>query len=177
MLAWHFLSADYRLRYGDGRLVFPGETLSATGPIEACSNGMHGSRKILDALRYATGPILCRVNITGDLKESDDKIAGRHRKCIWTLDTTMILHEFACWCAEQVLDENSDPRSINAVAVKRLWISGKATDIEMDVAWGAARGAARDSAWGAARDSARGAQEKQITKMIKEIDYATGYEG
>ena len=47
-----------------------------------------------------------------------------------------ILHEFACRCAEQALSliDNSDPRSIKAIAVKRKWIAGKATDRALSAA-------------------------------------------
>lgn len=58
-----------------------------------------------------------------------------------------ILHEFACRCAEDALSriDNPDPRSINAIAVKRRWIAGEATDEEL----AAARAAAETAAVGA----------------------------
>lgn len=67
-----------------------------------------------------------------------------------------ILHEFACVCAEYALSfiENPDPRSINAIKVKREWMNGEATDEELDTARDAARAAAWDAraaAWAAAR--------------------------
>jgi hypothetical protein len=86
-----------------------------------------------------------------------------------------VLHEFGCRCAERALAriKNPDPRSVNAVAVKRRWVRGEATDDELVAARAAARqaaqaalaawaawdaaGAARDAAWAAARDSARDA--------------------
>lgn len=47
-----------------------------------------------------------------------------------------ILHEFACRCAERALSriDNPDPRSINAIMVKRKWIAGKATDRALSAA-------------------------------------------
>jgi hypothetical protein len=82
-----------------------------------------------------------------------------------------ILHEFACRCAERVfaLTGNPDPESVNAVAVKRMWLRGEATDGELsaarDAAWDAAISSARDIArvtartvaWNAAMASARNA--------------------
>jgi len=95
-----------------------------------------------------------------------------------------VLHEFACQCAEQALAlvENPDPRSVAAVAVKRAWLRGEATDDELtaardaawdttwataeaawaaEAAWDASCGAARVAAWdascGAARVAARNA--------------------
>ncbi len=51
-----------------------------------------------------------------------------------------------------------DPRSINAIAVKRRWIAGEATDEELAAAeadaWAAAEAAARVAAWAAARAAA-----------------------
>lgn len=62
-----------------------------------------------------------------------------------------ILHEFACRCAERALSRiaNPDPRSIKAIAVKRKWIAGKATD--------RACSAAERAAWYAAERVVRSA--------------------
>lgn len=59
-----------------------------------------------------------------------------------------ILHEFACWCAEDALShvENADERSWNAIKVKRAWLRGEASDEELvdarATAWAAALAAA-----------------------------------
>ena len=68
-----------------------------------------------------------------------------------------ILHEFACVFAEYALTliDNPDPRSINAIEVKRAWIRGEATDKELDTARGAACSAAKKAARSAARNAAR----------------------
>ena len=75
-----------------------------------------------------------------------------------------ILHEFSCRCAEDVLSRinNPDSRSIHAIAVKRRWIAGEATDEELaaarTAAWAAqaaAQDAARTAAQAAAQDAAR----------------------
>jgi hypothetical protein len=59
------------------------------------------------------------------------------------------LHELACRFAEYALSkvDNPDPRSVEAIRVKRLWLEDKATDEEL----AAARDDARDDAWDAAR--------------------------
>ena len=56
-----------------------------------------------------------------------------------------ILHEFACRCAENALKlvDNPDPRSVNAIEVKRRWMRGEATDMELAAAEAAAWDAAR----------------------------------
>jgi hypothetical protein len=148
MKAWHFLPADRRLRWGDGRRVRRGHVAKVDGPVVLCDHGLHASTNILDALCYAPGPILCRVDVRGDIVRGDDKLAGTERECLWWIDATRTLHEFACWCAERALKRAkvTDERSWNAIRVKRAWLDGKATDAELD--------AARDAAWAAARDAA-----------------------
>jgi len=146
------LSEDKRLGYDDGRLVEVGATLECKGDPELCSNGMHGSVRLIDAAYYASGPIVCRVEIEGDVIEGDDKLCGRRRTVLWMLDATKILHEFACSCAEDALAlvERPDERSVAAIAAKRRWLRGEITDEELDAASAAAWAASRD-----ARDAAR----------------------
>ena len=73
-----------------------------------------------------------------------------------------ILHEIACRYAEDALSriDNPDPRSIHAIAVKRRWIAGEATDEELaaarTAAW-AAQAAAQDAARTAAQAAAQAA--------------------
>ena len=185
MLAWHFLPEDKRLGYGDGRLVEVGATLECKGDPELCSNGMHGSARLIDALKYASGPIVCRVDIEGDVIEEEDKLCGRRRTVLWMMDATDLLHEFACQCAEDALAllEEPDSRSVAAIAAKRRWLEGDISDDELDTAraaadeaaawtaddaardaaWAASRAAVRaaawDVAWSAARDAARAAND------------------
>lgn len=63
----------------------------------------------------------------------------------------MLLHEFGCRCAEYALSivENPDPRSVEAIRVKRRWMTGAATDDELRFARMAAQ-SAEDEACGAA---------------------------
>jgi len=101
-----------------------------------------GFENPLDALRKAKGNI---VHFLGDF----GNIA-------WEADAERALHEFAIWCAEEALSlvENPDPRSIEALRVKRLWLDRKASDEELDAASVAARTAASDAARAAARAAA-----------------------
>ena len=71
-----------------------------------------------------------------------------------------ILHEFACLCAEQALKlvDKPDPRSVEAIRIKRLWIKGEATDEELRTAKKAA-----DAAYAAA---AREGQVKLLCDML-----------
>lgn len=56
LLAWHFCSEDRRLGYGDGREIKEGESLRVEGTPVLCKFGLHASVRILDALKYASGP-------------------------------------------------------------------------------------------------------------------------
>ena len=157
--AWHFLQSDYRLGHGDNRKVKAGSRVTVSGTPELCNHGLHGCRKVLDALGHATGPIVCRVIISGQIIEDCNKLVGAERYVEWTLDATWYLHEFACWCAESALKETgvSDPRPWAAIAAKRQWMNGDLIDDELAAARAAARDAAWTAAWGAAWAAARGA--------------------
>ncbi len=159
--AWHFVANDYRLGYEDNRIVRAGKTYKLkSGKPDLCRNGMHGSKRILDALGFARGAIICRVEIWGDViqDDDDDKLCGTHRKVLDVIDATNILHEFACRCAEDALAliEKPDPRSIAAIQAKRDFVAGKITAEELAAAESAAESAARSAesaAWSAARSA------------------------
>ena len=90
--------------------------------------------------------------------DAEDKLWAMLRE---ELIDARILHEFACWCAEDALShvENADERSWNAIKVKRAWLRGEASDAELAVAWSAAWSAARSAAEDAARSAAWSAAE------------------
>jgi hypothetical protein len=75
------------------------------------------------------------------------------------------LRLFAVWCAKNTPTADggttgkliTDPRSVVALDVAERFATGNATEAELDAAWTAAWGAARDAAWGAAGDAAWGA--------------------
>lgn len=80
----------------------------------------------------------------------------------------MLLHEFACRCAEYALSlvKNPDARSVEAIRVKRRWMTGDARNDELRFAQMAAQSAAQSAAraaewsaghaaaWAAAREAA-----------------------
>ena len=160
MQAWHFLPADKKLANNDGRLVRVGHTFKCDpDSLELCKTGFHGSKRIIDALQYAPGPVICKVELGGHIIKGDDKCVASERTVIAMADATNVLHEMACWSAEQALKlvKNPDPRSVAAIEAKRKWLRGEITDAELD--------AARDAAWDAAWD----AQNKQLTKMVNDL--------
>ena len=169
--AWHFVNQARTLNYGEPLAVEAGYiySIGASETVDLCSVGMHASRRAIDALKYAPGPIICRVRVWGDVAESADKIAGRHREVLWMADATTVLHRFACWCVRNTPTGNgkttwgllTDPRSRAAIETKERWLDGTATDAELAAARAAAsaaaRDAARDAASAAAWDAARAA--------------------
>ena len=170
--AWHFLPEDRRLSNGDNRLVVPGKRHTVRGDIVLCEHGLHASERPIDTLKYAKSAMIQRVKMHGTVVHGNDKLVASSRTCMWIADAAMVLHEFACLCAEDALAliPNPDPRSVNAIAVKRAWLRGQATDDELaaarDAAWDAARDAARAAAWDAAWDAARAAQNSRLHMML-----------
>ena len=163
ILAWHFVPEDRKLNYDSMELlVEPGFIYSVDdGPLKMCKRGMHASRRPIDALQYAPGPIVCYVRCWGDVEEQSDKLVCRHREVLWVADATRTLHEFACWCVRNtplgngktVWDLLSDERSRTAVEVKEQWLLGKATDQEL----------------AAAGDAARAAQNKHLEAVLRKL--------
>lgn len=102
ILAWHFVGDTLR----DGTPVpSDGETIRVEGKIVLCQHGLHASERVTDALRYAPGPVICRVEVSGTMVWSDDKLAASSRTILWRLDretSVRVLWEFARWCALSV---------------------------------------------------------------------------
>jgi hypothetical protein len=158
MNVYHFAKANEKgqpvLRKG-GIVLTPGLELRMRGPIIPCKRGYHGSARALDALKYAQGAWL-NVRDLGDnaIAHDGDKHVSGYVRVLAVLDTTTVLHEFACDEAERALRLASvtDERSWQAIAMKRAWLRGEAADEELAAAWAAARAAAWDVAWDAAWD-------------------------
>lgn len=91
-LAWHF--ADDALRDG-GALPADGEALEFGEPVAICVSGLHASERILDALKYAPGNLICRVACEGVSGRHDDKLVCRSRTIQWRLDGEDLLRDFA----------------------------------------------------------------------------------
>ena len=135
---WHFLAEDRRLRYGAREVVEAGRTYTAEGPLSLCGNGMHASKRALDALGYAPGPWVCWVELRGERLDETDKSCARERPVLWMADATTVLHQFAVTVATDVLHlveavtgEAIDARCWQALAVKERWLRGQASDAEL----------------------------------------------
>jgi len=168
-LGWHFARSDGCLGYGDGRKIIVGETLTVDCDPVLCESGLHAAEGAIDALTYAAGPIICRVRLGGRIVRGVDKAAGTSRTCLAMADATVVLHEFACLCAEQALARvaNPDPRSVEAIACKRRWLVGDATAAELATACDAACDAARAAAYDAAHAAQNAELEARLTSLLK----------
>ena len=149
VLAWHFCRADMRTQFTDEPIVV-GETLTATGALELCENGMHASERVVDALRYAPGATLCQVELSGEILSGDDKLCARHRKVLAAVDITPQLQEFALLCAERVLpvyekQHPDDKRVRRCIATTREYLRGATTLDELRGACDGAYSAAHDA--------------------------------
>ena len=199
MKAWHFVRDDKRLGYGDNRIVKVGRTHKVKGEPVLCNHGLHASVRLIDAMDHASSSILTRVELGGVIIRGDDKVVATERTVLWMGDISDLLHKFACDEAERALKARkvTDKRAWNAIKTKRLWLQGKATDVELaaaraaaraaawdatraaaraaawDAAWDAARDAARAAAWDAARDAARAAawdaQNRRLTARVNRL--------
>lgn len=112
VIAWHFTGDKLR----DGRPVPPvGEWLEHYGPpIFPCVCGLHASLHPFDALRYAPGPMLHKVELHGDplIHHKGDKVVGNRRRIIATIDSTDILIRFLREQALRVADMWDAPRCV-----------------------------------------------------------------
>ena len=144
MKAWHFLCEDRRTQH-TGELVEAGTVLRASAkPLRLCAYGLHASEKALDALHFAPGPVVCRVELSGDILRGTDKVCASERKVLSVDTADPVLHEFACWCAERALTQvvHPDPRSVDAIAAKRVGVRGEAMEAAVRAAREASTAAA-----------------------------------
>lgn len=170
ILAWHFLRKDGTPSRGRRRAPLTvGHIWRIKGPPALCERGLHASLRPLDALYYAPGPVVCRVQVGGTIIYGKDKLVSTRRKILGMADASTVLHEFACDVVERVLQQAgvTDERCHAAIACKRRWLRGEATGEELDAAeaaaWTAVEAASRGTAWAvwtaaeAARAAARAA--------------------
>ena len=188
-IAYHFVGKTLR----DGSPVpANGEWLTFDGEVEICKSGLHASRDPFDALQYAPGATLCKVEVEDIVSEQDDKLVCRRRKIIGRIDATEMLRYFArmqalsvvhLWDAPQlVLDflmtgDEKIRTAAWAAALDAAWAAAwaAALDAARAAAWTAALDAARAAAWAAALDAAGAAAldaaRKMFTDLVSEADW------
>ena len=148
--AWHFLREDKKTQFEPRQKVRVGQVLKVDGEPVMCARGLHASLLPLDALAYAPGPVICRVEVGGIIARGDDKLAGTERKVLWMADATETLGAFSRWCALEVVHLWEPPE----VVVEYLKTGDKS---KRAAAGAAARAAAWAAAWDAEWDAARAA--------------------
>jgi len=148
MRGYHFVREDRTLCDGQKLRVGKVYRLPPGAQPALRKHGYHASADVLDALGYAPGPILCRVELRGAIVHGSNKAVATKCKVLSARDVTRELHEFAVWCAERALKgerkagREPDPRSRAALRVKRAWLDVRATDAELKEAYWAARAVA-----------------------------------
>jgi len=156
---WHFAAQPGVLR--DGRAFTLGETLRHEGPVVPCDRGYHASPTVLDALRYAPGPYLYRVELGGTIVPHGDpvnKYAASERTAIsGGADASPLLRTFARSCALDVVHLWDAPPVVMQYLLTGDEALRSAAGATAWVAAGVAAGAAAWAAWGAARAAARAA--------------------
>jgi len=101
MKAWHFVGKSLR----DGSPVpQDGEKLVFTGEPILCKQGYHASISPFDALQYAPGNILCRVECGGTIIKDTDKFVCTERTIIARMDATELCRYFARQAALSVIE-------------------------------------------------------------------------
>jgi hypothetical protein len=182
--AWHFTDGP-RLR--DGRKLprvgrWLKHDVEKDGPVEICSSGLHASRRLLDAVTYAPGSLLHRVEVDV-VDEHDDKLVGSRRRILYTVEAAPILRAFAravtlkavlanwpetyepaarALVLKWLKDGDEETRSAAESAARsaaRSAAESAAWSAARSAAWSAARSAARSAAWSAAESAAWSAAE------------------
>jgi hypothetical protein len=145
VLGWHWLKADRVLRSSEGEVVKPGKTYTVEPPLRLCRRGLHASRLAVDSLAYAPGPVVCRVELFGQIAKGPDKLCATHRRVLWMADAAEALEGFACDTAAQCLKQAGVQKKAvsKLIQTRRLWAAGAASEEEFDAAW--------DAAWDAFR--------------------------
>lgn len=111
MLAWHFV--DERLR--DGRWVpADGVAVAHDGDLAICRDGLHASERLIDALKYAQGNTICRVECEGLGERQNDKFVCASRTVLWRVDGEDLLRAFARKVALDVGDLWDMPKVVRA---------------------------------------------------------------
>ena len=180
---WWFAPVNNRLPNGDNRKIkigithkIKGEigtTYKIKGKIVPGEHGLYLSPQILDAIEYASGPIIYRVEGTGTIVPVGDPIdkyvCSARTYIAGGFDASEILRKFARLCALDVTrlweaprvvicylqtgDESLREEASSAARKARMDAAGAAASYrEMDAAKYAAKDVAWDAAWAATRN-------------------------
>ncbi len=158
LIAYWFAMADKQ-----GRAYSPnkpderwevGQTRTLNGEIIPCRYGFHGSPTLWQALKYAPGPIACKVELSGTIVQEHDKLAASQKTLLAAVNVERELRLFAADCAEHVLhifelEYPNDDRPRKAIAAARDYADGRGAYEALQAANAAANAAAWAAAWAA----------------------------
>lgn len=109
ILAWHWCRdfGGEALRR-DLVIITPGETEHHDGPLVLCESGLHASTSLLDAMVYAPGGILRRVECDGEVVERKrgDKLVCSMRRELWRVPWSVVgpvVVRWAAWCGRRTI--------------------------------------------------------------------------
>lgn len=178
---WHLAAGGAdgpRMAYGRKETLVAGKTYRIRRTPIPRVRGFHASKRVIDALHYGGGPWLSRVTLGGVvISHEGDKHVAQERTHHGFVDATMVLHEFACWCAERALKAEEkagrkvDPRSWEALKVKRRWLRGEALDGELIAAVNAAYDAVSNTVYTVAAEAAYNAAVSAGVNVAYDVPY------
>ena len=155
---WWFGTTDRKLLNSDGRKIVIGKTHKVKGEIVPCEHGLHLSKKIIDALQYAPGPVIYKVVGSGVIvphgNPVDKYVCSERTYIAGGIDLTDTLRLFARKCALDVIHLWDAPE----IVVRYLKTGDESI---RDVARDAAKAAARDAAWAE--------QNKRLVSMVSRL--------
>jgi hypothetical protein len=110
--AWHFTGATLR----DGRPIPAiGKWLVHDGPVKMCDIGLHASVRLWDAITFAPGATLHRVECADIVQRNSDKLVCRRRRIVATVSADradQIFRRFARVAAYTVIDKWDAPELV-----------------------------------------------------------------
>jgi len=173
---WWFAPKNKKLANGDGRPIVIGKTHTVKGDIVPCQNGLHLSKRPLDAVRYAPGPVAYKVRGSGIIVPHGnpiDKYSCSERTYIaGGVDCTDLLRRFARMCSLDVIHLWDAPDVVvqylktgNESLRPAAWAAAKA-------AWPAARTTAAWAAAKAAEAAGTDAEKKQNSRLVHMLNKA-----
>ena len=115
-LGWHILPAHGRLL--DGSPVPIDDKWAPHRPAQLCQSGYHASKSLFDALNYASGTTICRVQLQ-NVVEGDDKMVGTTRRIIWRYDAAKLMCDF--WVERAMSYQDKPPLSKDVTD----WLQGR----------------------------------------------------
>ena len=98
------------------------------GKVKIGDSGLHASRYLIDAIKFATPYIVCKVEYDDVVEEQDDKFVCRKMRVIKTYRVTKKQWvEFSIYCAKSVYKnwlayDKTDKRPLRAIKAAEDWL-------------------------------------------------------